>query len=158
MGKTMLLEKLIPALKRRGYRVAAVKHTSHDVEMDIEGKDSWKYARAGADAAALSSGKKLAVFRKADHDWAPEEIGKWLGEDFDIVLVEGFKRSRLPKIEVHREMSGGLISSPEELLAIVSDEPLAFDVPRYSPGDIEPLADLIERQVMRRSEGGKEAS
>lgn len=150
-GKTTLLEKLIPELKRRGYRVAAVKHTSHDIEMDTEGKDSWKYARAGADATALSSGRRLAVFRNADHDWGPAEIADFLGDEFDLVLAEGFKRSNAPKIEVHRRASGEIVSSREELLAIVTDEPLALDVPRYSPEDIGALVDLIERQVMRRS-------
>lgn len=150
-GKTTLLEKLIPEMKRRGYRVAAIKHTSHDFDPDTEGKDSWRYARAGADAVALSSARRIAVFRNTDHDWDPGEIAGLLGEDFDIVLAEGFKRSKLPKIEVYRAGSGGLLSAPEELLAVVSDEPPGLDVRRYTPGDVRALADLIERRVMGRS-------
>jgi len=150
-GKTMLLEKLIPELKRRGYRVAAVKHTGHDPDLDTEGKDSWRYARAGADCTVLSSARKIAVFRLADHDWAPDEIARFLGDEFDIVLAEGFKRSKAPKIEVHRGANEELVSSPEEVLAIVSDEPAACGFPRYSPADVRALADLIEQRVMGRS-------
>jgi len=150
-GKTTLLEGIVAELKGRGYRVATVKHGVHSFEMDKEGKDSWRLAQAGSDAVVISSPQKLAVIKRQDHDATIEEILGLIGDDFDIVLTEGFKRDRAPKIEVHRKgLEGGLICSPEELLAIVTDEPLQAGVLRFSPQDVEAIADIIEQRLIRR--------
>ncbi len=150
-GKTTLIEKLIPELKGRGYRVATIKHSSHDFEMDIEGKDSWKHAQAGSECVVLSSSSKVALIRNADHDLSPAELARLISGDFDIILAEGFKKSQEPKIEVHRG-EGELVCPPEELLAVISDDPLELKIPQYSPEDISGLATLIEDKIIRRRE------
>jgi molybdopterin molybdotransferase len=151
-GKTLLMEQLITEFKRRGYRIAALKH-SHcgDIEVDQPGKDTWKFAQAGSDAVCISSPLKLAFIKKSDHDLRAEEVLPIIGNEFDVVLVEGFKKSNLPKIEVHRkELGDDLLCLPEELSAIVTDGPLDssladnYKVPILSWADTAAIADFIE--------------
>jgi molybdopterin-guanine dinucleotide biosynthesis protein MobB len=101
-GKTTLLEKLIVELKRRGYTVAAVKHSGSGFQLDHPGKDSWRLAEAGSDAVLLASSQRLALLQRTTHPPTFEDVIGMLGDKFDFVLVEGFKESDVPKIEVHR--------------------------------------------------------
>jgi molybdopterin-guanine dinucleotide biosynthesis protein MobB len=150
-GKTMLIERLIVEFKRRGYKVATVKHSPGGVDTDIDkpGKDSWKFAQAGSDAVVLSSPGKLILVRNMDHDSRIDEILHVVGGDFDLVLAEGFKKGKAPKIEVsRRELGEDLVCPPQILSAIVSDEPLDIDVPRFSLGDTSAIADFIEQNFV----------
>ena len=145
VGKTTLLERLIPEVKRRGYRVAAVKHDVHGFTTDQPGKDSWRFAQAGSDAVVISSPNKLALIKKTDHDATLEELTQLLGTNYDLVLTEGYKQSNAPKIEVHRKERGeGLLCKEAELVAIVTDEPLDMAVPQYDLDDVAGLADRLE--------------
>lgn len=149
-GKTTLLEKLIAELKSRGHRVGAVKHDAHSFSIDHEGKDSWRLTRAGADIMLISSRDKVAMVRQNPQGMEPElteSIAHYCG-DLDIVLTEGFKRSAMPKIEVHRQQrSPTLICRGEQydptLMAVASDQPLALDVPVFHINDAAGLANLI---------------
>jgi molybdopterin-guanine dinucleotide biosynthesis protein B len=148
-GKTTLMERLIAEFKRRGCRVAAVKHASQDFDMDKPGKDTWRYAEVGGDAVVISSPHKLAMLRPHDNNDSIDEVLRLLGEEFDIVLVEGFHGEHVPKIEVHRKaLKQGLRCEPEELKAVVTDEPLDIDRPQYSPKDISGVADFIEERII----------
>jgi len=150
-GKTTLIELLLAELKGRGYRVATVKHNHLDFELDRPGKDSWRFAQAGSDAVVISSPRRMALIKPQDHDASIDEILQLLGEGFDIVLIEGFRRGHAPKIEVHRkELKEGLLCTPEELLAIVTDEPIAADIPQFSPKDVTQIADLIEERLIAK--------
>lgn len=150
-GKTTLVERLVAELKGRGYRVATVKHNYQDFELDRPGKDSWRHAQAGSDAVVISSPHKLALIKPQDHDASLEEILHLLGQDFDIVLIEGFHRGNAPKIEVHRKgLDEGLRCTLEELLAIVTDEPVEADLPQFSLEDVSEIADLIEERLMAK--------
>jgi len=152
-GKTTLVEQLVPELKRRGYRVATIKHNVHGFDLDQPGKDSWRYAQAGSDAVVPSSPQKLALIRKVERDPTLEEITRLLKEDYDLVLAEGFKQSKAPKIEVHRgEDEAELICSPRELLAVVADKPRDISVPQYPLDDIAGLVDLIEERFLTHRE------
>ena len=148
-GKTQLIEKLIPEFKRRGYRVATVKHSPAGMDLDKQGKDSWRFAEAGSDAVVVSSPDKLACIKKVDHDSSIEEIQHLIGNDFDLVLLEGFKKGKAPKIEVHRKETGTDLVCPVELLsAIVSDELLDSNVPQFPLGDTGAVADFIEKKFV----------
>lgn len=148
-GKTLLMEQLIAEFKRRGYRVAALKHSRGGMEMDYPGKDSWRFTEAGSDAVLVSSPGKLAFIKSVEHEPDIEEILRIVGPDFDIVLAEGFKKIRLPKIEVYSEESGDkLACSPDELLAVVSNAPLDVGVARLSVGDTAAVADLVEQTLV----------
>jgi len=146
-GKTTLLEKLIVELKKRGYTVAAVKHSGSDFHLDHPGKDSWRLTEAGSDAVLLVSPQKMAFMQRASHPPTFEEVIDFLGNKFDFILIEGFKESGIPKIEVHRKELGGLISSPEKLLAVVTDEELDVAVPQFSSRDGVALVDLLEKRL-----------
>jgi len=152
-GKTSVIEGLTAELKGRGYRVATIKHTLHNFEMDQPGKDSWRLFQAGSDAVVLSAPHKLAAITRANHDASLIELRKRIGLDADIVLAEGFKSDRAPTIEVIAKGSGdALLSEPEGLMAIVTDDALDSKVPQYSHDDRGGLADLIERTLMSNGE------
>lgn len=149
VGKTTLLEKLLSEAKGRGYRVATIKHDVHGFDVDRPGKDSWRHAQAGAEAVVLSSPEKLALIRKVDHDWAPTEITQNLLREYDLVLTEGFKQSKLLKIEVHRrEVAQDLLCDPKELLAVATDERLEIESPQYSLEDAPGLINLLEEKKL----------
>jgi len=153
-GKTTLLEKVIAELVRRGLRVGAIKHDAHRFEIDHPGKDSHRLAAAGATVTLISSPEKLALVRRHAAPPGIEEIVRIYFADVDIVLTEGFKRSNLPKIEIHRrERSEVLICRGEEsdpaLVAVASDEPLDVDVPVLDINDAVAVADfLVEKFIL----------
>jgi molybdopterin-guanine dinucleotide biosynthesis protein B len=147
-GKTTLLEKLIPELKRRGYRVAVIKHDVHGFSIDIPGKDSWRLQQAGADQVLIAAPDKLAHIRRLERELPLEEILAGIS-GVDLILTEGYKRGPLPKIEVsRRERSQELLCAEEELFAIVSDQRFPLAVPQFDLDDAAGLADLIEARFL----------
>ena len=153
-GKTTLLEKVIASLKDRGYKVGVVKHDAHRFDIDHPGKDSYRLTAAGADTMLISSPEKLAMVKK--HAEAPtiEVILSTYFTDVDIVLTEGFKKSSMPKIELHRkERSATLLCRGEEfdptLVAVASDERLELDVPVLDLNDPLQVADFIEKSFLK---------
>ncbi|MBD1400128.1 molybdopterin-guanine dinucleotide biosynthesis protein B [Pelovirga terrestris] len=153
-GKTTLLEKLISEMKRRGFRVGAIKHDAHSFSIDHEGKDSWRLTQAGADTMLITSPAKIAMVRQnGDSEPVLDETVATYCRDVDIVLTEGFKRSSMPKIEVHRrERSATLLCRGERhdptLFAVASDEPLKLDVPVFDINDAAGLCDLIDKRFL----------
>lgn len=151
-GKTVLMERLIAEFKRRGYRVAALKHSRGGMEIDKPGKDTWRFAEAGSDAVFVSSPDKLAFIKRLEHEPEIDEIMRIIGPDFDIILAEGFKKSKLPKIEVHRSQLGSdLLCSPGELSAVITDTPLDTGVIQLPLDDTAAIADFIERTFVLKS-------
>ncbi len=104
-GKTRFIEKLIPILKERGYKVGAIKHTHHEFEIDYPGKDSYRMLKSGADCVVIFSNKKIAMIRNTNHlkNINLNEVIKWLFPDYDIILVEGAKNQTYDKIEISSE-------------------------------------------------------
>ncbi|MFH0872086.1 MAG: molybdopterin-guanine dinucleotide biosynthesis protein B [bacterium] len=153
-GKTTLLEALIPLLRARGYRVGTVKHGSHGFHLDQEGKDSWRHAQAGAEVAAVSTPEGLGIFQRLGREKSLEELMNSYLSDMDLILAEGYKSEARPKVEVHRsQIGGGLLTSKQEgLLAVVSDVPLAVEVPLFPLDDSKPLADFLEEKFLSRRE------
>ncbi len=143
-GKTTLIEKLIQELKSRGYRVATTKHTPRGTTINESGKDSWRHIQAGSEATATSSPDKIVLIKPSIQDATLDEIARLLGEDYDIILAEGFKQSNTPKIEVHRKEAGPPLAVVKKLMAIVTDEPLQTKTRQFSTQDIKGLADLLE--------------
>ncbi len=144
VGKTTFLEKLVPELKRRGYRVAVIKHDSHHFEIDRPGKDTWRLAHAGSDLVVISSPRKMALIELVAEELSLDALVSLVESRADIVLAEGYKRSDRPKIEVSRsELSGELLCSEHELMAIVSDRQFPFAVPHFGLDDPAGVADLL---------------
>jgi molybdopterin-guanine dinucleotide biosynthesis protein B len=142
-GKTTFLEKLVPLIKQEGIRLAVIKHDAHNFEMDREGKDTWRMAKAGADVVAISSSEKMAIIEKWENEGELDEVIARLPK-VDLIITEGYKKSNNPKIEIHRRgVTGEIISKPEELLAIMTDEPLETDVACYDINDIRSALKVI---------------
>ncbi|NOZ30020.1 MAG: molybdopterin-guanine dinucleotide biosynthesis protein B [Chloroflexi bacterium] len=148
-GKTTFLEKLIPELKARGWRVGVIKHHGHPSPLDQPGKDTWRHAEAGADRVVAASSVELALFERLTEKPSPREIARRFFTDVDIVLTEGHKRSDLPKIEICRAArSRELLCTPDELLAVVSDLRFPIPVPHFDLSDAKGIADLIEERYL----------
>ena len=148
-GKTMLIEKLVKELKSRGYRIATVKHVPQDLAFDQPDKDSWRHIQAGSEATAISAPDQIVLIKPVSHAATIEEITHQLGEDYDIIIAEGFKESDTPKIEVHRKEIGPPLSGIKRLIAIVTDEPLETKTRQFSPEDAKLLADLLEEGFIK---------
>ena len=145
-GKTSLIEKLLPALTRRGLRVATVKHDGHRFEPDRPGTDSFRHLAAGAVGTAVFDGEKFQLVRRAAVDEA-FLIAQF--PDADLILLEGFKDSLWPKIEIVRSaVSRAPVSHPSSRLALVTDCVMeAPGCPVYGLDDTEGLADHLLRFV-----------
>lgn len=148
-GKTTLIEKLISELKSRGYRVGTVKHAPLEMDVDKPGKDSWRHIRAGSEATAIVSSDRIVLIKPVTHSVGLDEIIRFFGEDYDIILAEGFKQSGTPKIEVHRKEVGPPLSSVRKLIVIATDEPLETKTRQFSLQDITGLADLLENGFIK---------
>lgn len=153
-GKTELLERLIAEFKRRGYRVAAVKHSQREIDIDKPGKDSWRLAQAGGEAVVVVSPHRLLFTRSLEKEPKIEEILRLIGSGFDLVLIEGFRKGKAPKIEVHKkELGRELLCPVKTLSAVVTDEPLDIDVPQLSPDDTGAIADFIQQNFVSPAKG-----
>jgi len=150
-GKTTLLEKIIPELIKRGYRVATIKHDVHGFEIDHEGKDSWRHKKAGAHTTVISSPLQVALVEDVDHDQTLDEIRKGYIKRVDIILTEGYKGNPFPKIEVFRSelRRTPLCKKEDNLLAIASDIKLDIGVPCFDINDAQSLVDLIENNFLK---------
>lgn len=146
-GKTTLLEKVIKRLKEDAIRIAVIKHDAHQFDMDKPGKDTWRFAQAGADIVAISSPTKVAIIEKVDEEKKLDEVIAMIS-DVDLVLTEGFKLSDKPKIEVFRsDVHKELLCGAKELLAIASDIEWNIGVPCYDINDFEGIAKEVKRYM-----------
>ena len=141
-GKTTLLEQLIPALKARGLRVAIVKHDGHGFAADREGTDTCRLLQAGAMGAAIFDGEKFQMVKYAA---VSEEDLIAMYPEADLVLLEGFKWTDYPKIELVRKgNSEAPACDPATLIALVTDtEARVPGVPTFDYSEIDALADHI---------------
>ena len=147
-GKTTLLESLIAEMKSRGYKVAIVKHSHHKNDLDTASKDTWRFTRAGTELSAINSLDNLAIYRRMDDFFDPQDLSNFVLWDYDILLTEGFKGSHYPKIEVHRSEQGKeLLTDAKQLLAVVTDVPLDVKVPQFSRDDVAGIADILEKTI-----------
>lgn len=147
-GKTTLIEKLIPELKKRGYRIAVIKHAFHQFDIDKEGKDSWRHRAAGADTVIVASQGRIAMVK--NHNSEKIDTMKAYFSDTDMVITEGYKRENKPKIEIFRAAAHTepLCRGNSDLIALVTDTDADLNVPRFGLEDIEKLADFIEEKYL----------
>ena len=147
-GKTTLVEKLLPELKSRGYRVATVKH-AQDIDLDRPGTDSWRHVEAGSEAMVLATQDRAVLIKPVQATPKLDELVRLIGEDYDLVIAEGFKGESAPKIEVQRNKTGPLLTDLKGLFAVVSDEAVETKARKFSWGDIKGLVDLIEEGFIK---------
>jgi formylmethanofuran dehydrogenase subunit E len=153
VGKTTLIEKLIPQLTSRGYRVATVKHHHSDfpVSVDAAGTDTWRHRRAGAKSVALVTPTDVALFHDTDGSGLEQVIANFSGTD--IVLVEGFHLEPYAKIAVMGENDkDGRLRASQNLIAMVGSATPPSLVPSFEMEDVRPLADYIEKWMLGKFE------
>ncbi len=149
VGKTTFLVNLVVELKKRGYREATIKHYEHDFQTDQPGKDSWRLTAAGSDVSIIAAPEKLAMVRRLKEELTLDEIIATLPE-MDIILTEGYKQDKKPKIEVVRQaVTSELIFHPPELVAVVSGMALDAGVPRFALDDAAGVATFVEHHYIK---------
>jgi molybdopterin-guanine dinucleotide biosynthesis protein B len=119
--------------------------------VDREGKDSWRHKQAGAHTVVISSPQKLALIRDVEKDLTLDEIrGRWI-QDVDLILSEGYKKDVQPKIEIFRKEKHKklLCTKRDNLIAIVSNQKFRVGVPCFDLGDMNGLANFIEKEVLK---------
>lgn len=150
-GKTSLIEQVITLLEARGLAVSLVKHAHHKFDIDHEGKDSWRHRNAGCREVLISSSRRWSLMHELRGE--PELpldalLGKLAG--CDLVLVEGFKRAGIPKIEVYRAAVGEPLLFPDDpnIIAIATDAAVDTTLPRLDINDPVGVADFIVARVL----------
>jgi molybdopterin-guanine dinucleotide biosynthesis protein B len=150
-GKTTFLEKLIPEMRHRGYRVGTVKHDAHDhFEIDHKGKDTWRHREAGAQTVAIGSPSRFALTKMVKKELDLDTIVASYFPNEDLVLTEGYKSGNKAKIEICRRalQSEPICSPAERLAAVVSDFSVELGVPCFDLEDVSGVADFIEERFL----------
>jgi len=150
-GKTTFIERMIPEFVHRGYRIAIIKHGAHGFDIDHEGKDTWRYRKAGAHTTLISSPRKVALIEDVEKDHDIEELREKYIRDVDIIIIEGYKGNPYPKIKIFRkEISNKLPSAGDDsLMAVVSDSPVDIDVPCFTTENVKDLVEMIEKRFLK---------
>ena len=149
-GKTTLIEKLIPRFVARGLKVSLIKHAHHTFEVDQPGKDSYRHRHAGCAEVLVSSSRRWALVHELRA--APEPGFAELVERLspcDLVLIEGFKRERVPKLEVYRASVGESLLHPQDpnIVAVASDQRVETKLPQFTLDDAPAISGFILKHL-----------
>ena len=149
-GKTGLMERLITEFTARGLTVSSIKHAHHSFDIDHPGRDSYRHRDAGARQVLLASRNRWALMHEL-RDEAEPSLGDLLEQlsPVDLVLIEGYKRDRHPKIEAHRKETGQPLIAPEDetIVAVASDTSVAIDRPVLDLNDTAAIANFIAQHL-----------
>jgi len=145
-GKTTLIEQLIPRFVMEGLRVSLIKHAHHGFDLDHPGKDSYRHREAGATEVFLVSNQRWVLLHELRGQPEPpleEQLAHM--SPCDLVLVEGFKHTAIPKMEVHRVANGKPLIYPENfnIVALASDIRLESPLPWLDLDDVDGIAAFI---------------
>lgn len=147
-GKTTLIENVIPRMVTAGLKVSLIKHAHHGFDIDRPGKDSYRHREAGCTQVLLTSDQRWALMhelRGAPEPQLAEQLA--LLAPCDLVLVEGYKASPIPKLEVHRPAHGQPPMYPENasIVAVASDERIDTRLPLLDINDYDGIAEFVLR-------------
>ena len=149
-GKTGLMERLITEFTARGLTVSSIKHAHHSFDIDHPGRDSYRHRDAGARQVLLASRNRWALMHEL-RDEDELSLGDLLEQlsPVDLVLIEGYKRDRHPKIEAHRKETGQPLIAPEDetIVAVASDTSVAIDRPVLDLNDTAAIANFIAQHL-----------
>lgn len=141
-GKTSLIEKLVAELKLRGYCVATIKHAQ---EIDFKpSRDNWRHLKAGSTATIVVSPDEAVLVKPVMDGYALDDVARLLGEDYDIIITEGFKQANTPKIEARYGQDKTPLRNIKKLVAVFGEESAEDSVRQFSSQDVAKLADLLE--------------
>jgi molybdopterin-guanine dinucleotide biosynthesis protein MobB len=141
----ILVVELMRELKERGYRVAAIKHSAEAPKIGRTVQTGWRDLQAGGEECAISLPGKVVIIKPLPEETGLDEIASLLGEDYDLVLAEGFIRPGVPEVEVHPKSGNARIKTTGKLIAVMTAEPLNTRVRQFPLEDIKALADLLEK-------------
>ena len=142
VGKTTLIEGLIKELKLKGYSVGTIKHDAHEFEIDKKGKDTYRHRMAGADTIIISSKKRMAMIKELEDEIPLEKLIAMM-EDKDFIIVEGYKKSSLRKIEVFREgISKNIITPKDKLIFLATN--VTKNIPSVKEVNIDDYKKMVE--------------
>jgi molybdopterin-guanine dinucleotide biosynthesis protein B len=149
-GKTTLIEKLIPLFTQRGLNVSLIKHAHHMFDVDTPGKDSYRHRQAGCTEVLVTSSRRWVLMNELRG--APEpDLNELIARmsPCDLLLVEGFKRESIPKLEVYRALVGEPLIHPHDknVVAMASDGAIDTQLPWFSIDDAAAIADFVTRHV-----------
>ena len=149
-GKTGLMERLITEFTARGLSVSSIKHAHHSFDIDHPGRDSYRHRDAGARQVLLASRNRWALMHEL-RDEDERSLGDLLKQlsPVDLVLIEGYKRDRHPKIEAHRKETGQPLIAPEDetIVAVASDKSVSVDRPVLDLNDTAAIANFIAQHL-----------
>lgn len=149
-GKTTLLEKLIPLLRADGVKVSLIKHAHCGFDVDRPGKDSYRHRQAGAGEVLVASDVRWALMHE-NETARPPKLPELLARlsPCDLVLVEGWKRDPIPKIEVHRAANGKpwLYPDDDNILAVASDVAPPDDKTWLALGDVVGIRAFVKQEI-----------
>lgn len=150
-GKTTLIEHLLRELSRRKHRVATAKHCPHGFNLDVEGKDTWRFTEAGARGVFLTSPGLVGLIEEKEPVPSLRNIAEHYFPDLDIVLGEGFSQEKeVRKILVLREGVSKRVPYPQgDILALVSDFKIKADKPVFKPDDVSGIANFVEQLLIQ---------
>ena len=145
-GKTTLIERVIPRFVRAGLKVSLIKHAHHRFDVDHPGKDSYRVREAGCSEVLVTSGQRWALMhemRGETEGSLEEQIARM--SPCDLLLIEGFKREAIPKLEVHRSVTGESVLFPHDshIVAVATDSPVETRLPRFDLNDTQAIAAFI---------------
>jgi molybdopterin-guanine dinucleotide biosynthesis adapter protein len=158
-GKTTLTCRLVEEFTRRGLRVATIKHAHHTFTIDDEATDSARHRRAGAAQVAIVSSTRMALITELTDKSEPslEAVIAQLSP-CDLILIEGYKRAGLPKIEARRAAQPdkrSLAAVDPWVVAIAADGPVTDSrLPTFGLNDIAGLADFIANMIVAKPAKG----
>lgn len=152
-GKTTLIEQLIPRFIARGMTVSLVKHAHHDFDIDIPGKDSYRHRKAGCKEVLVTSDLRWMIMHELRGEPEPvleDQIRKM--SPCDLLLIEGWKRYPMPKLEIYRQGNGKPLLYPrdEHIIAIASDVPVDSDLPRFALDDYVGITEFVLNHTKTR--------
>ena len=149
-GKTTLIERLIPTFVARGLRVSLIKHAHHTFDVDQPGKDSYRHRHAGANEVLITSSRRWVLLHELRGEAEPtmDEVMARMSP-CDLLLVEGFKRAPIPKLEVYRDVVGEGPLHPHDphIVAIATDRPHEARIPVFDLGQTEAIGEFILQHV-----------
>lgn len=154
VGKTTVIEGMIKELKSRGYSVGTIKHDAHGFDIDKKGKDTYRHREAGSETVIISSRNRMAMIKEVEDEIPLEELINMVS-DKDFVIVEGYKKSSLQKIEIFRgEVSKNIITPKDKLICLATDTKMNIEgVNEVYINDYKKLIDCLENLKYNKKEG-----
>ncbi len=147
-GKTALIEGLVRELHSRGHRVATIARSPEGPVLDCVARDADRYVSAGSEMLVVDTPDSVIRIERIGEEIPLDELIWQVGEEYDLIVAEGFRESGFSKIEIHQPEEGALLCRKDELLGVASNEPVEMDVQRFGLADFGAMAEAVEQKLL----------